>query len=90
MITAARDLFVIQVYLRGIRVGDILQAYSADFKDGSFSYTDDKTGKLATIRLTPRAQAIVDIYAGKARRLFPFFTGLQIISYPNSKMNGID
>ncbi|WP_316745128.1 tyrosine-type recombinase/integrase [Pedobacter antarcticus] len=73
LMTATRDLFVMQVYLRGIRVGDLLQAYAADFKDGSFSYVDEKTGKLATIRLIPRAQAIVDIYAGKTQRLFPFF-----------------
>ena len=73
-ITATRDLFLLQVYLRGIRVGDIIQARTSDFNDGRFTYTADKTSKQLTIKLIPAAQAIVDRYAGKHDRLFPFFT----------------
>jgi integrase/recombinase XerD len=69
---AVRDLFLLQVYLRGIRVGDLLQAYSDSFKNGMFTYTDDKTGQSFNIRLIDKAQMIVDKYAGKHERLFPF------------------
>ncbi|RZJ86455.1 MAG: hypothetical protein EOO20_18260 [Chryseobacterium sp.] len=72
-IEAVRDLFLLQIYLRGIRVGDLLQAYAADFKNGRFNYTADKTDKTLTIKLIPQAQAIVDKYSGRYKRLFPFF-----------------
>lgn len=82
LLTATRDLFLLQVYLRGIRVGDILQAYTEDFKDGKFTYKADKTEKALTIKLIPEAVAIVERYAGKHLRLFPFFTWV-----PNKKLS---
>jgi integrase/recombinase XerD len=74
LITATRDLFIMQVYLRGIRVGDILQANSSQFANGVFHYVADKTEKPISMDLIPRAQEIVNRYAGKYDRLFPFFT----------------
>jgi integrase/recombinase XerD len=74
LLTATRDLFLLQIYLRGIRIGDIIQAYSDDFKDGKFTYKADKTEKSLTIKLIPQAVEIVQRYAGKHVRLFPFFT----------------
>ena len=73
MMEAARDLFVLQVYLRGIRVGDLLQARSDNFKNGRFTYRDDKTKGNYDIKLIPQAAAIVDVYMNKHERLFPFF-----------------
>jgi integrase/recombinase XerD len=70
-IEAVRDLFLLQVYLRGIRVGDLLQAYSESFKDGLFNYKDDKTGQSFSIKLIQKAQVIVDRYSGRYERLFP-------------------
>lgn len=74
MLTATRDLFLLQVYLRGVRVGDLLQAYSKDFVNGRYEYKADKTDKVQTIKLISQAQEIVDNYTGKYDRLFPFFT----------------
>ncbi|MEO6521105.1 MAG: tyrosine-type recombinase/integrase [Mucilaginibacter sp.] len=74
LLTATRDMFIMQVYLRGIRVGDVLQAHSRDFTGGKFTYKADKTDKVLTIKLIPAAMAIVDKYNGKHQRLFPFFT----------------
>jgi len=74
LITAVRDLFLMQIYLRGIRVGDILQAYSDEFKEGRYSYQADKTGRRMNIKLIPQALAIIEKYQGKHERLFPFFT----------------
>ena len=74
MLTATRDLFLLQVYLRGVRVGDLLQAYAKDFENGRYEYKADKTDKIQTIKLIPQAQLIINKYAGKHNRLFPFFT----------------
>jgi integrase/recombinase XerD len=68
-----RDLFLLQIYLRGIRIGDLLQAYPGDFKDGYFSYKADKTDKTLSIKLIPKAIEIIERYQGKYERLFPFF-----------------
>lgn len=73
ILEAVRDLFLLQIYLRGIRVGDILQAHTKDFMDGKFSYKADKTDKLNTIKLIPKALEIVERYKGHHPRLFPFF-----------------
>lgn len=73
LIAAARDLFLLQIYLRGIRVGDLLQAYGSDFENGRFSYTADKTAKSMGLKIIPKAQTIVDRYKGRYNRLFPFF-----------------
>lgn len=72
-IDAVRDIFLLQVYLRGIRVGDILQAKTEEFKEGRFTYKADKTEKILTIKLIPKACAIVEKYAGRYKRLFPLF-----------------
>ncbi|WP_114937587.1 tyrosine-type recombinase/integrase [Mucilaginibacter endophyticus] len=74
LLTATRDLFLMQVYLRGIRVGDLLQAYAKDFDNGKFSYRSDKTDKPQSIKLIQPAIEIIDKYRGRHSRLFPFFT----------------
>lgn len=74
LLAATRDLFLLQIYLRGVRIGDLLQAYSRNFAEGRFIYTDDKTGKEYDIKLIPQAMAIVERYKGRYDRLFPFFT----------------
>lgn len=73
IICAVRDLFLLQVYLRGIRVGDLLQAGTDQFNDGYFKYKDDKTGQNFSIKIIPRAQAVIDKYLSSGDRLFPIF-----------------
>ncbi|WP_407430593.1 tyrosine-type recombinase/integrase [Arcticibacter sp.] len=73
-LAAVRDMFLLQVYLRGIRIGDILQAYSSQFKNGRFIYADDKTGQNYSIKLIPRAIIIVNRYMDRFERLFPLFS----------------
>lgn len=68
-----RDLFLLQVYLRGIRVGDLLQAKCSQFNEGIFQYKDDKTGQNFAIKIIPKAQVIVDRYLSECDYLFPFF-----------------
>ena len=68
-----RDIFLLQVYLRGIRIGDVLQARCEAFKEGRFSYAADKTGKEFTIALIDKARVIVDRYKSDQEYLFPVF-----------------
>lgn len=73
-ITAARDLFLLQIYLRGIRIGDLLQSQSTHFEDGRFTYRDEKTKNLHSMKIIDKAGLIVEKYRGKYCRLFPFFS----------------
>ncbi len=68
-----RDIFMLQVYLRGIRIGDILQAYCHQFTDTRFNYKSEKVGKDMGIKLIPQALAIIELYKGQGERLFPLF-----------------
>ncbi len=72
-ICICRDIFMLQVYLRGVRIGDLLQAYSRQFDEGRFVYKSDKVGKDMTIKLVPQAIAIIDRYWQGNDRLFPLF-----------------
>jgi integrase/recombinase XerD len=81
----ARDIFLLQVYLRGIRIGDILQARCDAFAEGRFTYSADKTGKQFTIALIAKAQAIIDRYRTEREYLFPMFQWS-----PNPKLPAFD
>jgi integrase/recombinase XerD len=85
IVLAVRDLFLLQVYLRGIRVGDLLQAGPDQFDEGFFKYKDDKTGQNFSIKIIPRAQVIIDKYLSTDARLFPFFKWQY-----NPKLNDFD
>lgn len=83
-----RDFFVLQVYLRGIRVGDLLQARSSNFDNSRFRYMSDKTNRHYDIKLLPEAEAIVNKYLNKHERLFPFFQwspNLKLSKFENEK-----
>lgn len=70
----SRDIFLLQIYLRGIRIGDILQSKSNDYTQGRFMYISDKTGEPYNIKLIPKAIRIVDKYINRNEYLFPLFT----------------
>ena len=72
-LAVVRDIFLLQVYLRGIRIGDILQARCRAFKDGRFNYQADKTGKEFSVALIDKARVIVDRYKSDSGYLFPLF-----------------
>jgi integrase len=70
-----RDVFLMQIYLRGARVGSILQAYSHQFENGRYLEIN-QAGQKTNVgcKLIPKAQAIVNKYYGKNERLFPLFS----------------
>ncbi|MBB6126984.1 tyrosine-type recombinase/integrase [Mucilaginibacter lappiensis] len=73
LITIVRDIFLLQIYLRGARIGSLLMAYSNQFKDGRYT-ANNTTGKNnVDSKLIPKAQGIIDKYIGKYERLFPLY-----------------
>lgn len=68
-----RDIFFLQIYLRGARIGSILQAYSDQFDNGRYVAVNAGGKNNVGAKLIPKAQAIVDKYYGKHERLFPIY-----------------
>ncbi|TKC07988.1 hypothetical protein FA048_12550 [Pedobacter polaris] len=74
ILETVRDFFILQVYLRGVRVGDLLQATEDNFKDSRFIYSSLKTGTHYDMSLILPAIVIVEKYAVQQNlRLFPFW-----------------
>jgi integrase/recombinase XerD len=73
MLKVVQDFFMLQIYLRGSRVGALLMAYSEQFKDGRYNAITEDGKNNVGAKLIPKAQEIVDRYYGKYERLFPIF-----------------
>jgi integrase/recombinase XerD len=74
LLSIVRDFFMLQIYLRGSRVGALVQAYCHQFENGRYqAFNEDGTKNNVSCKLVPVAQEIVDKYKGKYERLFPFF-----------------
>ncbi len=74
ILESVRDFFILQVYLRGVRVGDLLQATTNNFKSDRFVYTSNKTETGYDMTLILPAKAIVDKYISQNNlALFPFW-----------------
>jgi integrase/recombinase XerD len=74
ILKVVQDFFMLQIYLRGSRVGALLMAYSHQFKDGRYNAITEDGKYNVGAKLISRAQEIVDRYYGKYERLFPIFT----------------
>ena len=69
-----RNIFSIQIYFRGMRIGDALQLEWSDIKDGRLEYDTGKTGHSHNIDIPPVALKIMGEYKGLDRKyIFPFF-----------------
>lgn len=73
LLDISRDIFLMQIYLRGCRIGSLLKAYSDQFKDGRYSAANDGGKNNVGSKLISKAQVIVNKYEGKNKRLFPLF-----------------
>ena len=74
ILESVRDFFILQVYLRGVRVGDLLQSTPDNFKADRFVYTSNKTETGYDMSLILPAKAIIDKYAAQNNlALFPFW-----------------
>lgn len=67
-----KDIFCLQVYLRGCRVGDVLMMKPENFINDHLIYTEQKTKKIQNIKLIPEALEIVKKYLGSSNfYIFP-------------------
>lgn len=67
------NIFSIQLYFRGMRIGDALQLEWSDIKDGRLEYDTSKTGHSHSIEIPPVAMDILNFYKGSENYIFPFF-----------------
>jgi len=75
--TAAHALrsWLVQMYLLGMRWGDVCSLEWSSIRDGRVEYTMLKTGTAKSVKLVPPAREIIEVYAGrrgKHRFVFPF------------------
>lgn len=68
-----QDMFMLAIYLRGMRIGDVIQLRQDYFKDGRLIYESGKNKKLFNIKLIPEALEIVNKYLDGREYLFTFF-----------------
>jgi integrase len=75
--TAAHALraWLTQMYLLGVRWGDVCSLEWSSIRDGRVEYTMLKTGTAKSVKLVPKAREIIEVYAGRQgekRWVFPF------------------
>lgn len=68
-----KDMFMLAVYFRGMRIGDVIQLKQEYFKNGRFIYESGKNKKQFNIKLTPDAAQIVNKYLDGREYLFTLF-----------------
>lgn len=76
MIEKVRDFFMMQIYLRGMRVGDLLTLKQEDLNHDTVAIEQRKTGGALSISLLEITKPIIDKYKGKSsnRYVFPFLS----------------
>lgn len=72
-IAEAQDMFLLAVYLRGMRISDLLQLKNTDIKKGRLLYQSSKAGKYYDIKLIPAALEIIERYRSEREYLFSYF-----------------
>lgn len=58
----ARNIFLFQFYLAGMRISDVLKLRWSDFKDGRLYYTMGKNNKSDSVKLSEKALTILNDY----------------------------
>lgn len=68
----ARDVFMACFYLRGTRIGDVLTLTPENIHGNRIVFTENKTGKLHNIGISPELWEILARWMGKSRSKFIF------------------
>src|SRR5690606_19099609 len=67
----ARDSFVMQFYLRGIRVGDMLSLTERNIEGDRLVFTENKSGTIRSIPIRKEVAEIIERYKGRSLYLIP-------------------
>lgn len=60
----SRDFFITSVFMRGIRLGDLLSLKSENFEGNQVSYVELKTGNIMKMTIRPEVLEIIEKYKG--------------------------
>ena len=66
-----RDMFLLMFMLRGINIGDMLQAKKSDIRNGRLEYRRNKVGTLFSVKIEPEAMDVINRYKGDKHLLDP-------------------
>jgi integrase len=67
-----RDIFLFQIYFRGMRIGDVLDLKKSSVINDRIKFVDEKTEKNFDIKLIPQARDLIDKYwHSESDRIFP-------------------
>ncbi len=83
----ARNIFLMQFYIAGSRIGDMLQLEFAHVQQGRILFQMEKTGTMQSIRVHSKALEILNLYAHRqstCKYVFPFLQ--QEADYTNIKL----
>lgn len=69
-----RDMFLLAVYLRGVRISDVILLKQSYIVNGRIKYRTEKTGKDFDIKLRPEAMGIIERYKDNREYLFSFYS----------------
>lgn len=67
----ARDSFVMQFYLRGLRIGDVLTLTDSNIDGGRVLVEEGKTGSVRSIPIRKEVAAIIERWKGQSEYLLP-------------------
>lgn len=68
-----QDMFMLAIYLRGMRIGDVIQIKQECFVKGRYVYNSAKSNAYFDIKLIPAALEIVEKYLDGREYLFHWF-----------------
>ena len=75
----ARDIFLLSLYAAGMRISDAMRLNWNDIQDGRLHYVMGKNNKGGSLKLTDKANAILEKYRGKETNNNLVFSPLQTL-----------
>lgn len=68
-----RDMWILEFYLRGMRISDLMQLKEKYIKKDRIEYVSEKNNKVFNIKLTAEASRIIEKYKTGTEYLFSFY-----------------
>ena len=65
----ARNSFLLSFYLAGARISDVLRIKWSDLNDGRLYYKMGKNNKVGTVKITSKAERIINLYNARKNKL---------------------
>jgi integrase/recombinase XerD len=68
----ARNSFLLSFYLAGARISDVLRIKWSDLNDGRLYYKMGKNNKVGSVKITSKAERIINLYKARKNKLDTF------------------